>query len=330
VFDDKQRVEVLADRQIILDGQDGEEFLKLTTLAWGQGIGIMMPLILSMLLILYFMYIIQKVFVVQYDGRTSYTYYLSSGGSSVVTETTLIIAAVVLGVVLLIIFLFYKYREACERLFRRFLVLDFLLIYAVGGGVLIFLLAVEWRVPLSAIDFFVGAWNFGMLGLYSLYYPVPENLHRFYIIMLHLIMAVLILGSLGKWLMFFFITVAALADVLADCRPNVRFVPFILPTAIQLATNVPRLFYHVGTLRLRPVDLMWYGSMVAMVSPTMPSVLLAMTLCLAVVALFVFVLPYHGRTLRPLPLAFLLCIIVMLCGDLLMLPTIRTSVTVLP
>jgi len=90
---------------------------------------------------------------------------------------------------------------------------------------------------------------------------------------------------------------------------------FIIPTTVQLLYDTPRILYHVGTLRLRAADLMWYGMMMGLLSNSVTSLCMAYTCILAALALAVFVLPFFGKSVRPLPLAFGSVIMIMTFAD---------------
>jgi len=219
------------------------------------------------------------------------------------------------------IFLFYRYRERCEQFCKRFLVVDILLIFLFGGGALFLVFIQEYNIPVGAVTFFLLTWNFGAVGLFSLYFPVPDNVHRFYLIILNAIMAIMMISTLGQWIIFFFVVLAAVADVAADLRPRWRRVsPFIIPTSVQLVYDTPRILYHVGGLRLRGPDLMWYGMMMGLVTNSVTSLCMAFVSILASISLTVFVLPFFGKSLRPLPLAFGSVLSVMIFSDLLIEP----------
>jgi hypothetical protein len=72
-FDDKEQVEVLADRQVILDGADGEEHMKLTVQAWGQALPIITPILAVMIICSYFTSVIRTLINSADAGTTDYT-----------------------------------------------------------------------------------------------------------------------------------------------------------------------------------------------------------------------------------------------------------------
>ena len=74
------------------------------------------------------------------------------------------------------------------QILKRFLMLDILLIFMIGGGILVLLFAAEVGLAIEVASFMVLLWNFGMGGLASLYLWVPPSVHRFYLGILNVIM----------------------------------------------------------------------------------------------------------------------------------------------
>ncbi len=120
-------------------------------------------------------------------------------------------------------------------------------------------------------------------------------------------------------------------DFYHDVRPTVRFLsPFIIPSTVQLLYSTPRVVYHIGVLRLRAADLMWYGGMIALVSFDVVSISMMFIGVLASLVLTVFVVPFAlaGKMYRPLPSAFVCLVVTMICSGSLVSPYVLSATTV--
>lgn len=201
-----------------------------------------------------------------------------------------------------------------RQCFKRFLVADILAILMFGVATILWLLVTQWRIYLDAVTFCMVIWNVSFAGLMTLYYPMPERLHHFVLIILNAIMAIMLIATLSQWIVVAFLFVAALGDVASELRPNMRLLsPFIIPANVELIYNTPKILYTVGGLRLRAADLLWYGLLTGLAVYAAPasdeyaSVLLGGSLVfvcvMASLALMLFVAPFIGCRFRPLPLA---------------------------
>jgi len=315
VYDGSGQIEVLADKRVILDGREGEEAMDLTVQAWAVALEIIYPVLVVLILSLHFSVLFFKQNVWTWDGRTNYRAYIAdppAGGMG-----ALVVILIALGVILAIAFgafMVYRFREACERCFKRFLVADIAAILMFGAATLIWLLVTQWRIYLDTLTFCLLIWNAALTGLMTLYFPMPERLHHFFLVLLNAVMAILLVATLPIWILITFLFVAALGDVLSELRPQARLLsPFIIPANVELIYNTPKILYTVGGLRLRAADLLWYGLLAGLVMYTSSSsreyaaVLLGGTLVVVCVlsslALLLFVLPFVGCRARPLPLA---------------------------
>jgi hypothetical protein len=241
-------------------------------------------------------------------GVCSYTALLSGEPSQEIDTTTLLIfAAILFALMVLLMFLGYRYREQCENMLKRFLVVDILIIYCLGSGYMLLVLAQEFVIPFDLITYFMLVWNFGALGLFSLYFKVVPSVHRFYLVVLNAVMAIMMIVTLEPWILFIILFLASLGDIISEARPNARILsPFILPSNVELWYETPRILYQVGGLRLRAADLMWYGLMMGLLDNSVVSYLTAYVAILTGLVFVVFVLPFFGKTYRPLPVAFFL------------------------
>lgn len=326
VFDEDDSVEVWSDERIILDGREGEENMSLTVQAWAQARSIIYPFAWIMGAVLFFVEAFRMADPVNhYDGKTDYTGLLYTGGSEALsTELALLIGLGLLVFLAVFVFLMYRYRETCERIFKQFLVFDILLIYLVGGFVLLLLLFARLGLRVEGVTFCLLGWNFGVVGLFSLYHPVPPSVHRFYLVALNAIMAIMLVATISQWVIFVCVTIAAVADIASELRPNWRLLsPFLLPRHLELLHETPRIIYQVGPVRLRAADLMWYGLMVGLVQDSFGAMVAAFMAILAGVVLTVFVAPFLGKSFRPLPAAYIFMLLVFLLYGEVMEPYVE-------
>jgi hypothetical protein len=237
-------------------------------------------------------------------------------------EMILVFVGTALGVFLCCMFAMYRFREQCLNLFRYFLVLEFVLIYAFSAGALMFLFTFDFAIPIDLFSFFFVLFNITVIGVLSMYLSqFPEWLRHVYLILLNIGMTMM-LFSFDSLFLLVFVSISVIVDCFSILRPDVNiFSPFILPTNFQLLYDTPRVLYHVGGLRMRAVDMMWYGLMVRFVPADTLSLTLAFWSIISSLAIVVFVSPYEGKSVwRPLPFAFLFAVIIVLFSDTVFTP----------
>jgi hypothetical protein len=241
VYDERENVEVLCDRRAVLSGGGrAEQHLKLVTRAWRSLLSILLPVFTVMLATLYFMVVNTPVTpqggssdgapAPGADGGGIGSAVASAKRDTLSPEMALVVIAVVIVIFAVVALLAYRYREACERCFRRFLVADLLMVFMVGG---VFVMS-DVLVRLGAtVDILTGAfcaWNFGVCGVYALYKPVPQAVHHLFIIVLNCIMSIMMVLILPAWLIFIVVGAAAALDVASEHRPQYRGLsPFLSP-----------------------------------------------------------------------------------------------------
>lgn len=335
VYDADENIEVLADKRVILDGKEGEEHMQLTVQAWHQALEILYPIVIVMILCLHFSVQFVKQTTSYYNGTTNYSAYITQT-SELTMSTILVLLLALVGVIILVIciILVYRYREQCERCFKRFLVADILAIFMFGVATLLWLLVTQWDAYMDTLTFIGIIWNLSMIGLMSLYYSMPERVHHFFLILLNSIMAIMLIATLGQWLVLTFLLIFSLGDIISELRPNMRFLsPFIIPTGVELIYNTPKILYTVGGLRLRAADLMCYGMLMGLALATgnsaadYSSVLLGGSLVFICVmssmSIMLFIAPFIGCRFRPLPLAVIAAFICTIIQDPVFMPFIK-------
>lgn len=315
-FDANNSVEVLCDKNLILDGKKGVEQMELVQRAWHQALSIIYPIAALLLAVIYFSGVV---------GLHSHHHHLFKRNTDIMIESSrhvlsprvaMIVGGGIIIVVVVIVFLIIKYRDQCEHLLRGFMVVYILMIYVVGTGSLSSIIVQQTDMIIEFWSFLVVVWNFSFIGLWSLYHPVPPKLHRFYLLLFTSIMALSMVTALEKFVCFFFVSIVALADLLSELRVRFRLIPpFILPSGTQLIYETPRIWYDIGGLRLRTVDFMWYGVMIRTVQSTYICTISAFIALLSSICIVEFVLPFYGKRFRNLPIALLCITLLYLFGD---------------
>jgi hypothetical protein len=330
VYGEAGGVEVLADQRAVTDGKEGEEQLRLAQLTWAYCLEILYPVAILMAVVVYFSGLFSaSVLYSAYDGSTDYSYYLRDSSSSdwQQTEIALLIGGAMVAFMFLVAFCMQRYRERCEYWFKRFLVLDIALIYIIGLGSMLVVLAQAWSWPVDLASFSLVVWNVAVVGVVSLYHPVPPAVHRLSVALIHCIMAVMMLVTLRVYFILVFVGLAALVDVLAELRVMRFMSPFVIPPAVELVHDTPRILYTVGPLRLRSVDFMWFAMLAGSVARTCNSIASAILLILAALAIVTFVLPYCGKRFRPLPVAYVVTVVIILMWESLLVPALLAGLS---
>lgn len=215
--------------------------------------------------------------------------------------------------------------------FKRFLVADILLILMFGVATLLWLLVTQWRIYLDTLTFALCIWNLSIIGLVTLYYPMPDRLHHFILILLNAIMAIMLIATLSRWLIVTFLFLAAVGDIISEARPQMRLLsPFIIPAHVELIYSTPKILYTVGGLRLRAADLLWYGLLNGLAisgadrAGDYAAVLLGgsfVFVCtMSSLALMLFVAPFIGVRFRPLPLAIIVAFVLTMIQNPVIMP----------
>lgn len=313
-FDEKHQVEVLADKSVIVDGEEGESYLHVTVRSWIFAADIFYPLASVMLFTLLLVHMLDD-YVGLNNTRTSSSFSHLIDGDDGASKVQLNPAfAMVMGFIFLVfvagmVVLAFRYREQCDRIFRRLLVMDILIMFVICSYMIAYMGLEKLSIVCDFPTVSVAVWNFASVGLYTLYYPVPRALHHFYLIFFNILMSVCFIAIFGPWLLFFVLFIASLADILSELRPHLRVMgPFLAPADPQLEEETPRIFYPIGELRIRHHDLMWYGLMMGLVQWDYLSVVTCFTAIMASICIFIFIFPFFSKRFTPLPVALALTI----------------------
>jgi len=197
---------------------------------------------------------------------------------------------------------------------------------AMGGFVLTIIPLHNYNAATGMFTMCVGFYNFGIVGLLTLYYRTPTYLHCAFLVALFSIMSVLITSMLQQYVALF-IALLAIADTVAMFRPQFAnmFTPFIIPTNLPLPPTTPKIFYEVDGLRLRAFDFMFYGMLPGVASYVFVNQFLVVSSILFGYIACVFVLPFFSWQVRPLPLTFILVLFTALMATQFVNPFLEDS-----
>jgi hypothetical protein len=321
VYDSDQKVEVWADARVVLSRAE-EAQLKLANTAWRYFGTIFWPIVLSLIAVVYFVQALFKEAANQPYVITDYAYYIDPPPELGISTTTLLyVGGAIVVLVFLTVVAASRFRAQCIAFFKLFLILDFFVIFAAGTTILLPIPFADLQLPVDVVTFSLMCWNFAACAVGALYLEFPESVQRFFLVVLNVIMAVMLLVTLNRDLTLGVVAIVAIADVVAMVRPDLsRLTPFILPANVQLLYETPRVLFSVGGLRIRTADMMLYGLMAGVVANALGSVVSAILVVCLSVAVAVFVGPFTGKFWRPLPLAFVLIIFVTTLMESLVVP----------
>lgn len=332
-LDENKDIEVFGDTFPLLDGRTGEMNLTLAKLSWANANTILFPFIMSCVILMFFIWLMKGKNMNPYDSSSSmpvsdYSAQLEASREETVSiEYVLIMAGVLIFTVLIGLCVAVRYRTQCLKFLKIFIFLDLLLLFMLGSGMMLFLVATFIGLPLEIISTGLLVWNFGCVGMYCLYHDVPEKLQQFFLVSLFVVMGVMMAGTLNEWICFFFVLMFAMADAVSMWKPQWQLLsPFsMLPTPNQHlnpAFQNPRILYPINGATLRSFDFLWVGLAFASITPTVISAVSLCILLLGTLVIDLFVGPFvdYMTGFRPTPMAFLLLCIIMLLGESMLAP----------
>jgi len=320
------RVEIHADKGLLFDGSDGQDYINLTIQAWGEFYNILGPILGTLLAVLLFLnQILDFMNGLPIPGSDPINLPDKPQESSSLAQYIIIGFICVIIAVVGLCFL-RRFRTLFERIFRIFMVADIFLILAIGAGVLAMASADNLNISTDIISMGFAAWNFGIVGLLAFYKPVPQVMHRVFLVTLFGLMAIILGSVLGLWTLVFILVFAG-TDVFAMLRPRfaTHFTPFLLPTNFQVPNTNPKIFYEINGLRLRATDFLFYGLMAVFTTESIVQVTIGYTGILFGCTLCVYVLPFFSKKIRPLPVSFLLLLLSLFLTDQILNPYLINS-----
>merc|ERR1719419_1641731 len=195
------------------------------------------------------------------------------------------------------------------------------MILAIGAGVLCMVTVSNLGINTDVISMALAAWNFGIVGLLTFYKPVAEVLHRWFLVTLFGLMAIITSSFLGWYVLLFVVMLTGL-DILVMLRPRFAglLTPFLLPTNFQIPNTTPRIFYEVNGLRLRATDFIFYGQMASVATTSIVEVSVGYIYILVGCTLCIYVLPFFSKKIRPLPIAFIFMLLSLFIVDQILNP----------
>jgi hypothetical protein len=323
---DGSAVEVFADKRAILDRR-GYAHVQLMNQAWRHANGILWPVLIVMLAVVYFVGAYDRMMSDLSDMGSPIKDYATGIESPSDDDVPMDLVYIVIGFFVLMcgsVGLMVYNRELCIRLYRVVILLDAFALFFFGSLSLLYLLAFDLRIPLDLFTFFLVPFNVAVAAVWSLYHAsVPAAIHRGFLILFIIILAVILLLSFPWWLNVPVLATLSVADVLAMVWPHrygEELAPFVLPTQFQLMYDTPRFLFHIGPLRLRTLDLMTYGIMVGLLHRSVGSITIGMCMLMVGILSVVFVTPYFGKQLRPLPFGLVITFLVYAFAESTLLP----------
>jgi len=315
VLTPERTVKLFADKYPVLQGYAGEMHIKLTQRAWNNVWKIVSPFLVCCVVVMLFKYTIFNTESGDTVVATAYAAQLQdSQDSSAQLEWVLILAGVFLVVMFLALLMAVRFREQCVKVLKGFVFLDLLFLYVLGGLLMVYMGAMITGLQLETISTAVALWNFGILGMLSLYAKVPPYFQRIFRVALFSVMSVMMVQTLNKWIVFFFAAAFALYDFMSAHKPAWRLLcPFLLPPNTPLAQYSPRILYPINGAVLRSVDILWFGIAFALVDASLASLFSVCTVLMFSLIACVFVGPYlgFGSGFRPVILAFAMLVVFM-------------------
>jgi len=316
---------VMADRGLLFHGPNGQDFVNLTISAWIKFLAITLPVLVVSTLTIFLCWHMEW-FKEKFPPFESRPIIMKNKPMKSQNAAFLIMAVAVFIAVFFAFFILYRFRRQCERVFRAFLVADIFVLMAMGGFVLTIIPLHNYNAATGMFTMCVGFYNFGIVGLLTLYYRTPTYLHCAFLVALFSIMSVLITSMLQQYVALF-IALLAIADTVAMFRPQFAnmFTPFIIPTNLPLPPTTPKIFYEVDGLRLRAFDFMFYGMLPGVASYVFVNQFLVVSSILFGYIACVFVLPFFSWQVRPLPLTFILVLFTALMATQFVNPFLEDS-----
>mmetsp|Transcript_28460 Transcript_28460/g.36942 ORF Transcript_28460/g.36942 Transcript_28460/m.36942 type:complete len:432 (+) Transcript_28460:180-1475(+) len=164
----------------------------------------------------------------QNNGLSAYEIYDTSSGSGTSASVRLgesilnslvivcVLAAATFGMVLL-----YKFR--CMKCLVGYMMFSSVMLLGAMGGMVLWTLLDKWQVPMDQYTFFLVLYNFGVVGVISIFYQkgVPMGITQSYLVMTSIIMAWQ-LSRFEEWTGWSLLVVLAFYDlcaVLTPCGP---------------------------------------------------------------------------------------------------------------
>ena len=155
-----------------------------------------------------------------YAGRSESPLYLAADENSASSSAekfgysllnALIIVLVIVAVTTLMVVL---YKMRCMKVIAAWFILSSAMILFFLAWVWIDLVCVKYQIPYDYVGIAFFLWNFGVVGLISLFYIGHERIAQFYLVAISVVIA-WILTRLAEWTTWTILVVVAIYDIIA-------------------------------------------------------------------------------------------------------------------
>lgn len=288
-FDDNDNVEVWADKMPLLCGSRGAGEVAVTANALFHSLSIIYALTLTLV-------------SVPYLWKLWDTIRETPHPEFVLSSSTLLIFSVGLFVLLVAVFyLISRFRARCEIFCRYFLMVEIFVILA-WGAISVFWIIGEY-LPVDVFTCLLGSVNIACVGVVSIYFPVPNEIHRFFLLALNALIAAMLLVAFGEWVLLLILGIFFTMDIFSQLSiiRNVRVVqPLITTHSAQNNNEMPPriVFTYFDNIKLRASDLVQYGVLVGLASSSVHPALVVYVVISSIV-ICVFVAPFLSKQFSP-------------------------------
>jgi hypothetical protein len=310
VYNGSKQIQVYADKGLLFEGAQGQDYIDLTTEALGEFYNIVCPIWATFFVVLFFLRQVENFASNLSVHKLTAINLPDLPRANSSNEMEILYAVITFAGIFVALFCLRRFRDQFLALFRVLMMIDIFFILAVGTGTLLMVFSVNLNISTDVFSSGFFAVNFGMIGLLSFYWPVGQVVHRIFLVILFELMAIII-GTVMDWIALFFVSLFAITDSYAMLRPRfaAEFTPFILPRNFQIPNTTPRVFYEINGLRLRATDFLFYGLMAVFPRDNRVAITVAFISVFAGCLLCLYVLPFFSKKIRPFPVAFALLLL---------------------
>jgi len=153
----------------------------------------------------------------------------------------LIFLAAILATTVLFVIL-YKYR--CLKIIYGWLIMSSLMLLVAFGGMFLFLLLQAYNSPFDWFSFAIIMWNFGVVGIITIFWHGPTRINQAYLILVSSLMAIFF-TRLPEWTTFAILGIVSIYDLFAVLCPKGPL-KVLVETAQERKEPIPALLYNAA------------------------------------------------------------------------------------